>query len=56
MREIDYQGSMEYFQCQLTKHGISKDELNMDNYAGLTARELQAIVNHAIAVKEHNND
>ncbi len=40
----DYTGDMEYYQNQLTKKGITKEMLDMDNYAGLTARELQSIV------------
>lgn len=48
----DYQGSMSYYQDQLTRAGITQEELNMYNYVGLTARELQSIVNNAIANKE----
>lgn len=40
----DYTGDMEYYQNQLAKKGITKEMLDMDNYAGLTARELQSIV------------
>ena len=35
---------MEFYQKQLAAKGITKEMLNMDNYAGLTARELQGIV------------
>lgn len=45
--EMDYEGSMEYFQNQLAAKGITKEMLNMDNFAGLTARELQNIVESA---------
>lgn len=45
--EMDYEGSMEFFQNQLAAKGITKEMLNMDNFAGLTARELQNIVNSA---------
>ena len=40
----DYDGDMGYFQRQLEKAGISQEEVDMNNYAGLTARELQSIV------------
>ena len=42
----DYSGDMSYYQDQLARKGITKEMLNMDNYAGLTARELQSIVDH----------
>ena len=44
MYEYDYSGDMEFYQKQLSAKGITKEMLNMDNYAGLTARELQGIV------------
>ena len=44
MYEYDYSGDMEFYQKQLAAKGITKEMLNMDNYAGLTARELQGIV------------
>lgn len=40
----DYNGDMSYYQDQLTKKGITKDMMDMDDYAGLTPRELQSIV------------
>lgn len=43
----DYTGDMDYFQNQLLDKGITKEMLNMDNFAGLTARELQSIVDGA---------
>ena len=43
MREPDYD-DMSYYQEQLAKKGIIKEMFNMDKYAGLTARELQSIV------------
>lgn len=43
--EYDYDGDMSYYQNQLAAKGITKEMLNMDNYIGLTARELQSIVN-----------
>ncbi len=47
----DYDGDMSYYQEQLAKKGITKDMLDMDNYAGLTARELQRIVD-GVKLKE----
>ena len=38
---------MKFFQDQLAEKGITKEMLNMDNFAGLTARELQNIVDSA---------
>lgn len=46
MYEPDYDGDMAYYQNQLAAKGITKEMLDMNNYAGLTARELQAIVDH----------
>ena len=48
----DYDGNMSYFQRQLEKAGISQEEVDMNNYAGLTARELQSIVDGAIKTKQ----
>lgn len=47
MYEYDYSGDMKFFQDQLAVKGITKEMLNMDNFAGLTARELQNIVDSA---------
>lgn len=47
----DYTGDMKYYQDQLSKKGITKEMLDMDNYAGLTARELQGIVDSAYIKK-----
>ena len=47
----DYSGDMSYFQNQLARKGITKDMLNMDNFAGLTAEELQSIVDNAYLKK-----
>ena len=44
---LDYAGNMDYYQRQLTAKGISVTELNMNDYVGLTAHELQSIVNNA---------
>ena len=47
MYEADYDGDMKYFQDQLLKKGITKEMFDMDQFAGLTARELQNIVDSA---------
>lgn len=52
MREQDYDGDMSYYQEQLAKKGITKEMFNMDKYAGLTARELQGIVDSVQLVKK----
>ena len=52
MYEPDYDGDMSYYQDQLAKKGISKEMLDMDNFVGLTARELQSIVDSARLVKK----
>lgn len=52
MYEPDYSGDMSYYQDQLARKGISKEMLDMDNFAGLTARELQSIVDSARLVKK----
>lgn len=52
MYEYDYSGDMKFFQDQLTAKGITKEMLDMDNFAGLTARELQNIVNSARLIKK----
>lgn len=49
--QYDYDGDMSYYQEQLAKKGITKDMFDMDNYAGLTAGELQNIVDN-INLKE----
>lgn len=52
MSIYDYSGDMGYFQDQLTRAGITKEMFDMDKYVGLTARELQGIVNSVIASVE----
>lgn len=42
----DYDGSLDYFQKQLTARGISKSQLNINDYNGLTKDELQYIVDN----------
>lgn len=52
MREPDYDGDMSYYQNQLERKGITKEMLNMDKYVGLTARELQSIVDSVELVEK----
>ena len=52
MYERDYDGDMSFFQKQLEEKGITKEMLDMDNYAGLTFRELQSIVDNARLIKK----
>lgn len=42
----DFNGDMSYYQEQLAEKGITKEMLDMDNFIGLTARELQSIVDN----------
>lgn len=42
--EYDYSGDMKFYQDQLLAKGITKEMFNMDDYAGLTPRELQSLV------------
>lgn len=44
MREYDYEDDMKYYQDQLEAKGITKKMFDMDRFSGLTARELQNIV------------
>lgn len=44
MNERDYDGDMAFYQRQLARKGITKEMFDMDQFAGLTARELQSIV------------
>lgn len=44
--EYDYDGDMSYYQNQLAHKGITKEMFDMDNYVGLTASELQGIVDN----------
>lgn len=46
----DFDGDMSYYQEQLAEKGITKEMLDMDNFVGLTARELQNIVDN-ISIK-----
>lgn len=51
MYDYDWDGDMNYFQDQLLKKGITKEMLDMNQFAGLTACELQSIVDHAYLKK-----
>lgn len=55
MYEPDYEGDMKYYQDQLAAKGITKEMLDMDNYVGLTARELQNIVDGARIVRKEES-
>ena len=48
----DYSGDMDFYQNQLENAGITKDMLDISNFVGLTARELQNLVDAAIKYKE----
>lgn len=52
MYEPDYEGDMKFYQDQLAKKGITKEMFDMDNFVGLTARELQSIVDNVKLVKK----
>jgi len=53
MFEPDADGAEIYaLQQKLQKHGISRDQLDLGNYAGLTYTELNSIVKAAIKQKE----
>ena len=51
MYDASYE-QIKYLQNLLAENGISQDELNLDNYAGLTYRELKSICDVAIKRKE----
>ena len=42
----DFDGDMSNYQEQLAEKGITKEMFDMDNFIGLTARELQNIVDN----------
>ena len=52
MKIADFEGDMSYYLYQLEEIGITQDMLNMDMYVGLTAMELQSIVDHAYLRKK----
>lgn len=56
MYEPDYQDNMMFYQDQLAKKGITKEMFDMDNFVGLTAMELQNIVDNVQLKKSHTTD
>ncbi len=56
MYEPDYQDNMKFYQDQLAKKGITKEMFDMDSFVGLTAMELQNIVDNVQLKKSHTTD
>ena len=56
MYEPDYQDNMMFYQDQLAKKGITKELFDMDSFVGLTAMELQNIVDNVQLKKSHTTD
>lgn len=56
MREYDYNGDMRFYQDQLARKGITKEMLDMEDFVGLTARELQNIVDGAYIINKENKN
>lgn len=56
MHEPDYQDNMMFYQDQLAKKGITKEMFDMDSFVGLTAMELQNIVDNVQLKKSHTTD
>lgn len=56
MYEPDYQDNMMFYQDQLAKKGITKKMFDMDNFVGLTAMELQNIVDNVQLKKSCTTD
>lgn len=56
MNEPDYQDNMMFYQDQLAKKGITKEMFDMDNFVGLTAMELQNIVDNVRLKKTHTTN
>ena len=52
----DYAGDMEYYQKQLEKKGITKEMFDITDYAGLTPRELQNLVNSLRLVRKEKKN
>lgn len=52
MNDYDYSGDMYNYQRQLLEKGITKEMFDMDKYAGLTAQELQSVVDSVYLKKE----
>lgn len=51
MYDADYY-QIEMLQRYLAQNGITKEELDLDNYVGLTYSELKSIADNAIRSKE----
>lgn len=49
----DYFGTMEVFERPLRNAGVTKEEFDINDYAGLTFNELLSLTKNAIAV--HNS-
>lgn len=47
----DYTGDMNYYQDQLLEKGITKEMFDISMYEGLTAEELQELVDSAYIIK-----
>ena len=56
MYEPEYQDNMMFYQDQLAKKGITKEMFDMDSFVGLTAMELQNIVDNVQLKKSHTTD
>ena len=56
MYEPDYQDNMMFYQDQLAKKGITKEMFDMDSFVGLTAMELQNVVDNVQLKKSHTTD
>lgn len=52
----DYSGDMSYFQNQLSDVGITKDVLDLNEFAGSTQEELQSIVDYAIKIRKSKEE
>ena len=52
----DYEGPIEFFQFKLAQEGITREECDMRNWVGCTYRELQGIVDDAIAKKREREN
>ena len=54
MNEYDYSGDMEIFKRRLRAAGIDDQEHCIENYVGLTYRELNGLVDMWIAKAQRN--
>lgn len=51
MYDASYE-QIQQLQSELLRNGITKEQVNLDNLAGATYRELKGVVNAAIAAKK----